>query len=172
MTVHSYADRIFRRLQGLLQIGQISTPPDDTGTVQTGQVTVNGTAVRDGMPIVQDYGFSAVLPVGTKAIVLNVAGDASNGVVIRSIHQQSRPKGLKNGQVCLFDAAGDQILLTNGSGITVTSQSGQPITLNGKTVINGPLEVSDDATIGGISFLDHLHGGVQSGSSTTQKPQS
>ncbi|GCE89694.1 bacteriophage protein [Komagataeibacter diospyri] len=169
---HSYADRLFRRLQGLFQIGRISTPPDDTGTVQTGQVTINGTAIRDGVPIIQDYGFSAVLPVGSDAIVLNVSGDASNGVVIRSIHKASRPKGLKNGQVCLFDMAGNQVLLTNGNGISVTPQSGQPITLNGKTVINGPLEVSDDATIGGIGFLEHLHGGVQSGGSNTEKPQS
>ncbi|MFT9385518.1 phage baseplate assembly protein [Acetobacter sp.] len=169
---HSYADRLFRRLQGLFQVGRISTPPDDTGTTQTGQVTLNGTAVRDGIQIIQDYGFSAVLPVGSQAIVLNISGDASNGVVIRSTHQASRPKGLKNGQVCLFDMAGDQILLTNGNGIAITPQSGKPITLNGKTVINGPLEVSDDATIGGISFLSHLHGGVQSGGSTTGKPQS
>ncbi|AZV39906.1 phage baseplate assembly protein domain-containing protein [Komagataeibacter xylinus] len=83
---HSYADRLFRRLQGLFQIGRISTPPNDTGAVQTGQVTLNGTAIRDGVPIVQDYGFSAVLPVGSQAVVLNVSGDASNGVVIRSIH--------------------------------------------------------------------------------------
>jgi len=33
------------------------------------------------------------------------------------------------------------------------------------------VNISGDAVIGGISFLDHVHGGVESGGSTTNTPQ-
>ena len=35
----------------------------------------------------------------------------------------------------------------------------------------GDVTIDGDATIGGISFLSHVHGGVQSGGSTTSTPQ-
>lgn len=172
MTTQSYTARMFRRIQGLLQLGTTSAAPVDTGPVQTVQVKLNAMTTRDAMPVVQHFGFSAVLPLGSDVVVLNVSGDASNGTIIGSVHQESRPKGLEPGQSCLFDQAGNQILLTNGQGITITPQSGQPIILNGPTTIDGALTVTGDATIGGVDFLKHVHGNVQNGGGTTAAPTS
>ena len=44
-------------------------------------------------------------------------------------------------------------------------------TIDGDLIVNGNLTVTGDATIGGISFLSHVHGGVQTGSGSTGVPQ-
>jgi phage baseplate assembly protein V len=45
------------------------------------------------------------------------------------------------------------------------------INITGNVTINGILTVTDDAIISGISSKNHVHGGVYSGSSTTNPPQ-
>lgn len=45
------------------------------------------------------------------------------------------------------------------------------VVINGNLTINGELKVNKDAIIGGISFLNHTHSGVQGGSSSTSTPK-
>jgi hypothetical protein len=52
--------------------------------------------------------------------------------------------------------------------VTVTSPQ---VDFSGNVSMSGSVNVTGDATIGGISFLSHVHGGVQSGGSTTSTPQ-
>ena len=52
--------------------------------------------------------------------------------------------------------------------VTVTSPQ---VDFSGNVSMSGNVNVTGDATIGGISFLGHVHGGVQSGGSTTSTPQ-
>ena len=52
--------------------------------------------------------------------------------------------------------------------VTVTSPQ---VDFSGNVSMSGNVNVIGDATIGGISFLGHVHGGVQSGGSTTSTPQ-
>ena len=52
--------------------------------------------------------------------------------------------------------------------VTVTSPQ---VNFSGNVSMSGNVNVIGDATIGGISFLGHVHGGVQSGGSTTSTPQ-
>ena len=54
------------------------------------------------------------------------------------------------------------VVITAPAGLTVTSPS---------ATFSGTMDISGDCTIGGISFLNHVHGGVQSGGSTTSTPQ-
>jgi len=54
------------------------------------------------------------------------------------------------------------IILTAPAGLTVTSPS---------ATFSGTMDISGDCTIGGISFLSHVHGGVESGGSTTSTPE-
>ena len=54
------------------------------------------------------------------------------------------------------------ITINAPAGLTVTSPS---------ATFSGNLSVAGDANIGGISFAGHVHGGVQSGGSTTSTPQ-
>lgn len=54
------------------------------------------------------------------------------------------------------------IIMTAPAGLTVTSPS---------ATFSGTMDIAGDCTIGGISFLSHVHGGVQSGGSTTSTPE-
>ncbi len=153
-----------RRLQNLLQVGRTTVAPNDGGPVQTVQVKTSSAQTRDAVPVTYHYGFSAHIPVGSDVVVLNVSGDSTNGVIISTAHQASRPKDLTDGQVLLYDATGSRILLDNAGGIGLTP-SGGTVTVTGRLVVTG------DATIGGIGFLEHRHGGVQSGGSSTDIPE-
>ncbi|EFL9897436.1 translation initiation factor IF-2 [Escherichia coli] len=55
-----------------------------------------------------------------------------------------------------------------GGPVTITSPQ---ITLNGPVQVNGAITSTGDQTANGISQINHTHGGVQSGSSNTGKPQ-
>lgn len=54
------------------------------------------------------------------------------------------------------------VIIKAPSGVTIDSPS---------ATLTGNVNVSGDATIGGISFLSHVHGGVESGGSSTSTPQ-
>lgn len=164
ITTH-HLERMFRRVQNVLQIGRTTTAPIDSGNIQTVQIKTSNAATRDTVPVVYQYGFSAHIPIGSDVLVLNVSGDSSNGVIVGTGHIASRPKNLTDGQVMLYTVGGDQILLTSGQGMTLTPSGGQPVTIKGDAVITG------DAKIGGISFLQHLHGGVQTGNGSTSTPE-
>lgn len=61
-----------------------------------------------------------------------------------------------------------QIVLTAPT-VTVNATSGFNVN-SPTTALSGALTVTDDATIGGIGFLEHLHPDVQSGGDTTGAP--
>ena len=155
----AHIERLFRRVQNVLQIGRTTTAPTDSGSVQTVQIKTSNMATRDAVPVTYHYGFSAHLPVGSDVVVLNVSGDSSNGVVVGTAHQPSRPTGLVDGQVLIYDTTGSKVLLDNKGGIVLTA-SGGTVTINGRLVVTG------DASIGGITFLAHEHANGNDGNPT------
>jgi hypothetical protein len=83
--------------------------------------------------------------------------------------------GVLNGAPVQFiEFANQQINITSPQRITLNAPE---ITLNGATEVSqtftakGKSDLSAGATIGDIDFGEHTHGGVQSGSSQTNKPQ-
>lgn len=55
-----------------------------------------------------------------------------------------------------------EIVIVAPSKVTVTSP---------QATFSGSVDITGDCTIGGISFLGHVHGGVESGSSSTSTPE-
>ncbi|NPD67308.1 hypothetical protein HN018_06935 [Lichenicola cladoniae] len=148
-----------RRLQNVVQVMRTTVAPIDSGPVQTVQAKSNSAQTRDNIPVTYHYGFSAHIPVGSDIIVLNVSGDGTKGMVISSAHQGSRPKNLTDGQVMLYDLTGSSVLMDGKGGVVLTA-SGGTVTINGKLV------VTEDATIGGITFLAHEHSNGNDGNAT------
>lgn len=66
-------------------------------------------------------------------------------------------------------APAHEIVFDPTSGITITSS--QTVTINANLKVNGTGTFTGDVTAGGISLESHVHTGVQSGSSTTGKPE-
>lgn len=55
-----------------------------------------------------------------------------------------------------------EVVIVAPNKLTVTSP---------QTTFSGKMDISGDCTIGGISFLSHVHGGVEPGGGTTSTPQ-
>lgn len=126
-------ERIFRRV--LLAVGRGKVGPVvDTGGVQLMQVTLGPLEVRDGTPRVAEFGFTSNPPSGSDAVGLFVAGDRSNGVVVGTNHQPSRPKGLQPGETMLYSQDGKYVYMTASGGISVFA-NGQPVNVTGATTV-------------------------------------
>ncbi|EGO5946065.1 phage baseplate assembly protein domain-containing protein [Escherichia coli] len=177
---------LFRRLVSLLSVGRV-TAGDDSGVVQTVQVQ-SPSEVRSDTPVLQQFGFSSVLPAGTDVVVMSLAGNRSSAVVVASGHQSYRINGLNSGEVVVYNQWGQFVRL--GEDGIVVEASGQPVLVNsattlevtatdGVTLKTPSLKVTGDITDNCESnsttlkalreaYNDHTHpvSGVESGGST------
>ncbi|WP_313079076.1 phage baseplate assembly protein V [Atlantibacter sp.] len=74
----------------------------------------------------EPYGFTSKAQAGSEALVLFPDGDRSHGVVVVVSDRRYRMKGLKDGEVALYDDQGQSVTLTR-SGIVVDGK--------GKTIL-------------------------------------
>jgi len=86
------------------------------------------------------------------------------------------PPLVRSGQAALVDSQGSFIRLNNDGTITMNAPNGitlttPTLTQNGNVQVNGKITASGDVLGNGISLDNHVHGGVQSGGSTTSTPQ-
>lgn len=136
--------------------------------LQEAQVEMEEGETRDELEHALPYGFAHLPRKGSEACVVFPNGDRSYGLVLSVYDREHRLKLNHEGDVAIYDDQGQVIHLTR-SGIEITSSN--PVTINApETHINGALNVSGDANIGGKSFLNHTHGGVESGGASTHKP--
>ena len=117
----SMVERVMRRVQQALGLGETSTAPNDSGPVQTVQVRLDSLRTVDGVPVVQQFGLTSCLPIASQVVRLTAQGDSTSGVIIGSVHHASRPRGLKPGQAMVHDQIGSNIMLTNGNTIVATA---------------------------------------------------
>lgn len=127
-----------RRLRLLVARGVLHRVDDDA-QVQAVQVGLLPDEVRDGVERVQDYGFTSVPLAGMEPLAVFVGGDRSNGVVIAVADRQYRLKGLRGGEVALYDDRGQVVHLTREgirveSPFNVTVKAGQTLRLEGDVV--------------------------------------
>lgn len=183
------ARKLFMRIWNTIAAATISAL-DDSKSVLLAQLKIGYLEIKDPTPVVQQFGFSSVPPIGSDASVLFVAGDRSNGWVCATNHQETRPTGKLSGETMVYDALGRQIYLSQ-EGIVVKANN-SPVTVDGATtltinaatnvVMNVPiLQVSGDIidrygsntdTVADMraKYNAHVHGGVQSGSGSTGTP--
>jgi phage baseplate assembly protein V len=150
--------RIWRRMQLVVGRGRVTTS-NDTKTAQMLQVRLGAMETRDATPRLAEFGFTSAPPIGADVIVVFVGGDRSNGVVIATGHQSSRPTGLQPGETMVYDLWGKSIHFTESGGIVidakntaVTVNNATTVTINASTevVMNTPLlHVSGSITAGG-----------------------
>lgn len=182
----SNVQALFRRLVSLVSVGRVTTG-DDSGVVQTVQVQ-SPSEVRSDTPVLQQFGFSSVLPAGTDVVVMSLAGNRSSAVVVASGHQSYRINGLNSGEVVVYNQWGQYVRL--GEDGIVVEASGQQVLVNsattlevtatdGVTLKTPSLKVTGDITDNCESnsttlkalreaYNDHTHpvSGVESGGST------
>lgn len=155
---------LLNRLHMLVMRGRVQLV-DDTKAAQLMQVKVSSNWTQD-VPRLAEYGLHSNPPAGADVVMLFMAGNPTDGIVIATGHQQYRLH-LQPGEVALSDDQG-QVVKLSRTGIEIAAPQGVSIT--GDVAIAGNLTVAGDTTfIGQVSAngkrIDntHKHTGVAAG---------
>ncbi|WCT72048.1 phage baseplate assembly protein V [Sphingomonas naphthae] len=101
---------IRRRMSGMVARAIVSAISDNKG-LQAVQIQVLADEGHDDVERLQQYGFTSVPRPGAEAAVMFVGGLRSHGLVIAVDDRRFRLKGLREGEVALYDDQGQSILL-------------------------------------------------------------
>ena len=130
------------------------TAVDDSGPVQTVQMQLSQSELRDGTPRLAEYGFNSNPPAGADAVLACLGGDRTQGVVIACGHQKYRMTGLASGEVAIADNLGQMVYLTQsgivikGAGLPMLVTDTPQITLDTPLVkTTGDMHVEGNLTV-------------------------
>lgn len=172
---------LLRRLENLIRLGTIAAVDHQAArcTVSTGGLSVPNLpwlAQRAGSSLDWDPP-----TVGEQCILFSPSGEPALGVALVGLYSQQRPapsnsatvrrRKYPDGAVIDYDHASHTLSATlpDGGKAQLTAPGG--VSILGNVDITGTVTVSEDVLAAGISLVNHVHGGVQSGPSTTGAPQ-
>lgn len=130
----------------------------------TGSVDGNVTA-SIGKNLVASVAQNATTSVGGD-LSATVTGNADVSIDGSATVTVQGPISVTAGGNVTADVTGT-LTVNSGGNVTVNAPE---TTVNGTVNVNGIANISQDAIIGGISFLGHKHGGVESGGAETSTP--
>lgn len=138
-----------RRLNMMISRGALEGTSDD-GDIQTMQVALLADETADDVERIQTYGLSTNPPAGGDALVAFVGGNRDHGVVLAVNDRGSRPKGLKSGEVVLYNDQDVRVSLTTDGDLKIATkrhveiEATEEITIKAKTMA---IEVEEALTI-------------------------
>lgn len=152
--------RMLRRIQATIGRGRVTSSRDD-GPAQMIQAQLGPLEIRDNTPRLSEFGFASRPPVGSDVVLVFVNGDRTNGIVVATGHQASRPINLKAGESQVYDLFGKCIYFTEDDGIVVEA-NGTPVTVNNATMvtINASEKVLLDTPLLEVTGDIHAHGDI------------
>lgn len=159
-------DRLANRIKSVLGIGR-STTSSQAGATSTVQIGFIGTArggqeLRDGIPIMQTYGFASETIAGCDYAVGFLSGDKTKGVALASNDRRYRPASLKPGEAMMYDNLGNQVYLSQ-TGVKIIGVESITLTAGGHT-----LEISSAGIVmDGTTFGTHTHTSESPGTPTS-----
>ncbi|HBP8874070.1 TPA: phage baseplate assembly protein [Escherichia coli] len=136
---------------------------------------------KENLEYLEPYGLTSAAKNGAEAVVLFPGGDRSHGVVIMVADRRYRLKGLKAGEVALYDDQGQSVTLTR-AGIVVNG-AGKAITLTNAPKARFEMDIeatgqikdmcdSSGKTMSAMraTYNTHTHPENGDGGGTTSKP--
>ncbi len=135
--------RFWSAVTNMIGFGRLG-PVDDTGPVQTAQVSLGYMETQDARTVVQQFGLASNPPTGSDLVLIFQGGDRSKGVVIGSNHQATRPTGQVPGETTIFNAFGMSIYVSK-NGIAINA-NGKPLTIQAS---NCTLDAAGNLTVWG-----------------------
>ena len=124
-------DQVARRIGMMVGRGTIANV-DDNAQAQALQVELLADEAQDGVEKFGGYGFTAVPHPGGEALVVFVGGLRSHGVVVATEDRRYRPRGLRPGEVALYDDLGQMVKLGR-DGIEI--ETDKPVTIRAERVL-------------------------------------
>lgn len=127
---------------------------DDAKKMQVAQVSVRADELRDDVERFQSYGFTSVPSPGAEGVLLAVGGNSDHGVLVVVDDRRYRPKGLAEGEVCLYDKTGTRITLKANGDVEIVPSSGvlkvtADVEVDGDISTTGNVEVTGDVDVTG-----------------------
>ncbi len=113
---------LFERIISIVSICTINKTNDDTNT-QTAQCEFFKDDPRENLERWQNYGMTSVPPNGSEGICLFLGGERDNGFIIATEDKDSRPTGLKTGEVCIYTIEKDHIYFKKDNLIEIKTKS-------------------------------------------------
>lgn len=172
----------------------------DTDTALTTlKMKISESESLEGLEHFEPFGFTTNPPADSEALVISLGGRREHSVVLQVANRKYRVRGLKPGDVALYNQNGDKLVMKM-SGETELSVSSKVvmkcpnfeitgdvqfignINLQGNLATTGKHDIGGDVSIGGsqattgdvvgagVSLSGHVHGGVKSGGSSTTPP--
>ena len=164
------------RILGLLVRGGL-TSSDDKHPMRYVQASVFDGELEDDIEHFEPYGFTSRALNGAEVLLAHLDGDRSHPIAAIITDRRYRKKDLKPGEVAIFDHRGNHIwiaedgLHVEATSLPVTVHTSGTVTLDcPKVHITGDVKVDGDVVASGVSLVNHTHGGVESGGSSTSKP--
>ena len=105
--------------------------------------------------------------VGTQVLVVPVEGDSEHPVIVARLFDTANPAPISSATGQAVQAGEIGFFLKNGPYLHLTPSA---IYVKGKLVLDGSIEASGDVVAMNISVVQHVHGGVQTGSGQTSTP--
>lgn len=172
---------LLRRLENLIRLGTIAVVDHQAArcTVKSGGLSIPNLpwlALRAG-----DSSDWDPPTVGEQCILFSPSGEPAQGIALVGLYSQQRPapsnsatvrrRKYPDGAVIDYDHATHTMSATLPAGGKAKLTTPGGVTILGNVDITGTVTVSEDVLAAGISLVNHVHGGVQSGPSTTGAPQ-
>jgi phage baseplate assembly protein V len=140
------------------------------------QVRLTAGELKDGAEHFEPYGFTSNPLAGAEVLAAFIGGDRSHAVVLVAADRRYRIQALEAGEVAIYTDEGDRIHFKRGRIIDIETQT---LNIKATTAVNidspvinqtGEIVSQGDQVAGGISQINHLHGGVQAGSGQSGVP--
>ncbi|RON87435.1 hypothetical protein BK635_05350 [Pseudomonas chlororaphis] len=144
--------------------------------LQSLQMRLTAGEVNDDMEHFEPYGFTSNPLAGAEGIATFLGGDRSHAIVLVVADRRFRLKALAPGEVAIYTDEGDKIHFKRGRIIdietaTLNIRASSAVHIDTPTLTQtGKIVSQGDQVAGGISQIQHVHGGVQPGSGQTGAP--
>lgn len=101
----------------------VLTALNDTASHQYVQLSALKNELKDGVELIQPYGFKCNPLSGSQLLLLCVGGNRSHPMALSAGDKRHRPKGGEDGESGLWHFEGDQIRLLKGNLIEITTNN-------------------------------------------------
>lgn len=160
-----------RRLAGLVRVGRVAETTGDRVRLQIGEILTQWIPVA--MPAAGAVRAWSPPSVGEQMLVLAPGGEPDQSVAIGGIYSAAAPApsdDLEETRIEWDDGAA--VSYHRGAKrMTIDLPGGQlNLLAPGGVTIIGDVTVDGDVIAGGISLIEHIHGGVQRGAAETDPP--
>jgi phage baseplate assembly protein V len=149
---------------------------DSARKLQALQMRLTAGEVKDGLEHFEPYGFTSNPLAGAEGIAAFIGGDRSHGVLLVVADRRYRIQGMEPGEVAIYTDEGAKIHLKRGRIIDIEADV---INFKAATAVNfdtpaitqtGTITSDGDQVAGGVSQINHPHGGVLRGSDQSGAP--